>query len=73
MVNFSEVPRVQLAKSTFLTSMLVPLGALHIFKSVQMLKREREWFAESNRKLQHLFISSKTATLVTEVAVEDLA
>ena len=35
-----------------------------------MLKRERG--AESNRKLPHLFIPSKTATLVPEFAVEDL-
>ena len=35
-----------------------------------MLKRE--WGAESNRKLPHLFISSKTATLAPEYAVEDL-
>ena len=35
-----------------------------------MLKRE--WGAESNGKLLHLFISGKTATLVPEFAVEDL-
>ena len=35
-----------------------------------MLKRE--WGAESNGKLPHLFISSKTATLVPEFAVEGL-
>ena len=35
-----------------------------------MLKRE--WGSESNRKLSHLFIPSKTATLVHEFAVEDL-
>ena len=35
-----------------------------------MLKRE--WGAESNGKLPHLLISSKTATLVPEFAVEDL-
>ena len=35
-----------------------------------MLKRE--WSAESNGKLSHLFIPSKTATLVSEFAVEDL-
>ena len=35
-----------------------------------MLKRE--WGAESNRKLSHLFISSKTATLVPALAVENL-
>ena len=35
-----------------------------------MLKRD--WDAESNWKLPHLFIPSKTATLVPEFAVEDL-
>ena len=35
-----------------------------------MLKRECD--AESNRKLQHLFIPSKTATLVPEFGIEDL-
>ena len=39
-----------------------------------MLKREREreWDAESNGKLSHLFMSSKIAILVPEFAVEDL-
>ena len=32
----------------------------------------REWGAESNGKLPHLFIPSKTATLVPEFAMEDL-
>ena len=36
-----------------------------------MLRRERG--AESNGKLQHLFIPSKTAAWVPEFAVEDLA
>ena len=35
-----------------------------------MLKRE--WGAEINGKLAHLFIPSKTATLVPEFAMEDL-
>ena len=35
-----------------------------------MLKRE--WGAESNGKLPHLFIPSKTATLAPEITVEDL-
>ena len=30
-VNFGEVRRAQLAKSTLLTSSLVPLGSIHIF------------------------------------------
>ena len=33
---------------------------------------EREWGAESNGKLPHLFIPSKTSTLVPEFAVENL-
>ena len=32
----------------------------------------REWGAESNGKLPHLFIPSKTVTLVPKFAVEDL-
>ena len=35
-----------------------------------MLKRK--WGAESNGNLTHLFIPSKTATLVPEFSVEDL-
>ena len=35
-----------------------------------MLKRE--WSAENNGKLPHLFIPSKTATLIPEIAAEDL-
>ena len=35
-----------------------------------MLKKE--WGAESNGKLLHLFIPNKTATLVPEFVVEDL-
>ena len=34
---------------------------------------KREWGTESNWKLPHLLILSKTATLVPEFAVEDLA
>ena len=34
---------------------------------------KREWGAESNGKLPHLYIPSKTATLVPEFAVEDLS
>ena len=51
------------------------VGAPGIFskllRSVQMLKRE--WGAESNGKLPHLFIPSKTAALVPEFAVEELS
>ena len=65
--NFGEVRRAQLTKPTLLISTLVPLGSFQIFTSVQMLKRE--WSAESNGKLPHLFIPIKTATLVPEFVV----
>ena len=71
MVNFREVQRAQLAKFTLLTSSLVPLGSFQIFlRSAQKLKRE--WGVESNGKLPHLFIPSKTANLVLEFVVEKL-
>ena len=38
-----------------------------LLRSVKMLKRE--WGAETNGKLQHLFIPSKTTTLISEFAV----
>ena len=41
-----------------------------LLSSVQKLNRE--WGAESNGKLPHLFIPSKTATLVPEFVIEDL-
>ena len=50
-------------------------GAPRIFsnllRSVQMLKKE--WGAERNGKLPHLFIHSKTSTFVPEFAEEDLS
>ena len=50
------------------------VGAPGIFsdlsRSLQMLKRV--WGAESNGKLPHLFIPSKTEALVPEFVVEDL-
>ena len=48
----------------------MPLIFSDLLRSVQMLKRE--WGAERNRKLPHLFVPSKTATLVPEIVVEDL-
>ena len=36
------------------------------------MQKKREWAAESNRKLPHLFTPDKTATLVPEFEVEDL-
>ena len=69
-VNFGEVRRAQLAKSTLLTSSLVHLGSFQILRFVQMLKIE--WDAESNKKLPHLFIPSKTATYVSEFVMGDV-
>ena len=51
-VNFDEVWRAQLAKSTLLSSTIVSLGSFQILRSVQMLKRK--WGAESSGKLPHL-------------------
>ena len=70
-MNFGEVRRAQLAKSTFVNSTLVPPGNFSdILRSVQMLKRKRG--PKSNVKLPHLFIPSKTVTLVSKFAVEDV-
>ena len=71
MVNFDEIWRDQLAKSTLLISTLVPPEIFSdLLRSVQMLKRE--WGVESNGKLPHLFIPGKTAALVPQFAVEGL-
>ena len=60
-VNFGEIRRAQVSQ---MHSPHLHVGAPGIFsdllRSVQMLKRE--WGAESNGKLPHLFIPSKTAT-----------
>ena len=64
-MNFGEVRRAQLTKSTILTSTLVLLGTLRSFKVCSDAK-ERVG-AESNGKL-----SSKTKAWVPECAVKDL-
>ena len=70
-MNFGEVRRAQLAK---IHSPDILADAPAIFsklsRSVQTLKRE--WGAESNGKLPHLFIPSKTPILLPEFPVEDL-
>ena len=70
MVNFGEVQRGPVSQ---IHSQLL-VGAPGIFsdllRSFQVLKRE--WGAESNGKPPHLFIPSKTATLIPEFAMEDL-
>ena len=43
---------------------------LDLLRSVQMIKRD--WGAESNGKIPHLFIPSKTLALLTEFVMEDL-
>ena len=48
----------------------VPGIVSDLLRFVQMLKRE--WGAESNGKIPHLFIPSKTAPLVPEFVVEYL-
>ena len=71
-MNFGEVRRTQLAKSTHLLSTtLMPLRFFRSFlRSVQMIKRD--WGAERNGKLPHLFIPhNKTAAMVPEFTVED--
>ena len=60
-VNFAEIRRAQLARSTLLTSTMVPLRSSRYFNVCSMLKRE--WGAEINGKLLHLLIPSKTANL----------
>ena len=72
MVNFGEIRRAQLAKSTLLTFCVSPAGIFSdLLRFVQMVKKE--WGAERNGKLPHLFILSKIASFVAEFAVEDLA
>ena len=70
MVNFGEILRAQLAKSTPHLQAGAPGISSDLLRSVQMLKRE--WGVESNGRLLHLFIPSKTGTLVPEFAVKDL-
>ena len=70
MVNFGEVWRAQLAKSTVLTSTLVPWDLFRFCKVCSDAK-EGERFG-NNEKLPNLFIPSKIATLVSEFAVKDL-
>ena len=70
MVNFGEVRRAQLAKSTLLASTGAPGIFSDLLMSVQTLMKESG--TEINRKVPHLFIPSKTATLVPAFAVKDL-
>ena len=74
-MNFGEVRRAHIAKSTLLNSTLVPLGVRSdLVRSVQMLKRERErvWCGKQREAITPNSVSGKTAALVPEFAVEDL-
>ena len=66
MVNFSEVRRTQLAKSTLLTSTLVPLGSFKVCSDAKESGVRKT--TGSNRTYT---IPGKTAALVPEFAVED--
>ena len=70
MVNFGEVRRAQLAKSTLLTSSLVSLGSFQIFKVGSDAKETVE--CGKQRKATAPIYPSKTAAWVPEFAVEDL-
>ena len=71
-VNIGEVRRAQLAKSTLLTSSLVPLGCFRFFKACSDAKervgcgKKREATAPTD------LIPGKSVALVPEFAVEDL-
>ena len=70
-VNFSEVRRAQLAKSTLLTSTLVPRDLFRSFKVCSDAK-ERVGYGKQ-REATHLFIPGKTAALDPTLAVKDLS
>ena len=67
MVNFSDLRRDQLANHSPHLH-VVPLGSFQICSDA----KEKEWGTERNEKLLHLFIPSKTATLVPEFAVKGM-
>ena len=68
-VNFGEFRRIQLAKSTHSLPRRGPWNLFRSFKVCSDAKERVTW--KSKWKLPHLFISSKTATLVPAFAVED--
>ena len=71
MVNFSEILRVQLAKSSLLTSTKVPLGPFQFFNVCSDAK-ERVGVRKATGSYQTYSIPGKTAALVPEFAVKDL-
>ena len=69
--EFRGSPESQVSQIHFPHFHVVAPGIISdLLRSIQMLKRE--WDAESNGKLQHLFIPNKTGTLVPTFAVKDL-
>ena len=77
MVNFGEIRRAQLAKSTIVTSTLVPLGFFQFCSDAKERERERERESESGvrkatRSYHTYSIPGKAADLVPDFAVEDL-
>ena len=73
-VNFGEVRSALLAKSTLLTSTLVPLGSIRSFKVCSDAKeREREsGVRKATGSYRNYSIPGKTAALIPEFAVEEL-
>ena len=71
MVNFGEVQRVKLAKSTLLTSTLLPLGFFKYFKICSVAKG-RVGVRKATGSYRTCSVHGKTAALVSEFAVEVL-
>ena len=69
MITYGEVRRARLAKSTLLTSILVPLGSSQIFKVCSDTEERVE--CGKQREAPHLSIPSKTAAWVPQFEVED--
>ena len=69
MINFGEVQRAQLAKSTLLTSTLVPLASFQISQGLFRCYREVEKATGSYRTYS---ILGKIAALDPEFVMEDL-
>ena len=71
-INFGEVRMAQLAKSTLLTSTLEPMG-FFFFRSFKICSDTKETVGCGNqREATAPIIPSKTASLVSEFAMEDL-
>ena len=71
LVNFGNVRRAQLAKSTLLTSTLGILGSIQIFFQVSSGARVRVGCGNQCAATTRI-IPNKTATLVPEFAMKDL-